>query len=131
MPPVEEKHLKEDRYQILTGRVLDIQKVSQPLYIDTTELTDFQKSQRNTYYLVTISIIKTYGHGISVDTIDIATGTMPSLDCGFPFEKNKEYLITLTTKNEDQEYYWTSICVPTKELSDAKKDMEFIVRNKE
>ena len=129
-PSVESKYLDETNYQILTGKVLDIEVSTMPLYKDTTDLTDDQKKKKRVYHLATIVITKNYGGAITADTIDIATGAMPNLDCGFPFERNEEYLIILTAKEPDQEYFWTNICLPTKEIARAKGDIEFIEKRK-
>jgi len=130
MPAVNDKHLDEDNYQILSAKVIDIKSITEPLYSDTTGLSDYQKSHKRTYNLITLSIIENYGSTITADTITIATGTMSALDCGFPFKKNKKYLITLSKNNDGQQRFWTSICVPTRKLKDAKEDIAFIEKNK-
>ncbi|MFT4601998.1 MAG: hypothetical protein ACI857_002184 [Arenicella sp.] len=125
-PSVSEEFLDQDEYQMFTGKVLNIEVIAQPTYKDTTGLSEYEKSQTRRFQRVTIEVFKSYGNQITMDTIQIATG-FGGPDCGVSFfKKKKKFLFTVGTKPEGQEYFWTSICVPNKELKKAKEDIVLI-----
>ncbi|MCB0402226.1 MAG: hypothetical protein KDD41_09100 [Flavobacteriales bacterium] len=130
LPEVSEKHLDESSYQLFTGKIIGIETLTEPLYPDTTGLSDYQKTQSRSFQLITISVIRSYGSQITTDTIRIATG-MGVPDCGITFfKKKKKYLFTVGTKEANKAYFWTSICLPNRELKHAKSEIEFIENNR-
>ena len=125
-PSVSEEFLDQDEYQLFSGKVLNIEPITELRYKDTTGLSDYEKSQTRRYQRVTVEVIKSYGNQITMDTIQIATG-FGGPDCGVTFfKKKKKYLITVGAKEESQENFWTSICVPNKELKKAKEEIAII-----
>ena len=129
MPKVSEEHLDQSKFQLFTGKVLSIETSTMPLYSDTVGISEYQKEQTRTFKLITISVMESYGNEVQNDTIQIATG-MGAPDCGVTFfKKNKKYLFTVGTKDESQKYFWTSICVPNRELKKAQNEIEFIEQN--
>ncbi|MEM6265290.1 MAG: hypothetical protein AAGI38_22505 [Bacteroidota bacterium] len=129
-PPVGAEHLDEEEYQIFIGEVIDIQVYKRFSARDTTDSIRNNYGSGIRFNQVTISVIKNYGQKVIADTIVVLTGTSGGLDCGFPFKKKQKYLITVPTKDKDQDYYYTSICLPTKRLSMSKEDQEFIENNR-
>ena len=109
-PNIEEKHLKN--LDFITGEVLYTKTIRK------------RKTKRNRIAhdvtKVRIKIFKNFSNKKRRITIWTASN---HLACGFHFKKKNKYLVALA---KEKNKYKTSICLPTKELSQADEDLSFL-----
>ncbi len=121
MPAVQQEHLNENDYKIITGKVIQVKRV-------VTKHKIYVQKMGIPYNLVTVQVIQSFGQKKIAETIVIRTGTNAFHDCGFPFQEGEKYLITLSARRRKNAYF-TSVCVPTKSLSQAEGDLKFLTQN--
>lgn len=110
-PDIEAKHLENLRF--ITGKVLFIKTIKK------------KKSNEirtpHTVLKVRIKIFKNFYN--KKKKLTIWTGAN-NLACGVPFKKGANYLITFSIQKKKK--FKTNICLPTKLLEEANKDILFL-----
>ena len=125
MPDFTEKFMDSSQYQMVAATIISIEEVNEPLYADTTGRTSYEQSLKRYYREIKLELIAST-HQQQTSTLTIATGLNGGA-CGVTwFKKGRKYLITLGKNKDSKGRYWTSICVPNRQLNKSKEAIEFI-----